>query len=176
MNSIPAYIFWSFLTNIGSRSGALKFGIKIVWWPSIPTACHQRILETCSQYPQLMPGYSLNFSVNWQKLKWKNSPYSVELAMRSYLMANISTYTMVASLISSLSSSHKAFNCLLNSLAPSFLDWRHPYWSMSLAFLLVVASCWGKQPKGPVLCTQNFFPPCWYMLLGVWFKRNQKEK
>lgn len=78
--------------------------------------------------------------------------------MRSYLMAYISTYTIIALLICDLSSSHRVCNCLLNAFAASLRNLRQSWLST------FPASFWGKQPSGPVLCTQKYLPPCWCKL------------
>ena len=40
VNSIPAFVFWSFLTTLNPGFVHFDFGIIVVWWLSMPTNCH----------------------------------------------------------------------------------------------------------------------------------------
>jgi hypothetical protein len=91
--------------------------------------------------------------------------YVVAFAMRSYLMEYMSTLFFN----SDSSSSHRMRNWSLDCVAAFFRGLRHPCWSKSLAFWSKAASFFGRQPRGPVSCTQKFLPPCWYIFY-IWIE------
>ena len=83
-------------------------------------------------------------------------PYLVWLATKSYLMANMSVYTMVASLRWNRMSSQSWLSFLLYALAARLTLARQPCASCSPFSCTTNA---GRHPRAPVPWIQNFLAP-----------------